>query len=176
MVSGDALIETQQSGSWIHEREEAEADQVLQPKIKRKRSIRMRPRQQLLERPEEKLMIENQRGGYPSLTPVLMEEKHPSRVDPESRMSNAAARQDQNTKNRRQMPARKGSSTQPRSGTVTKQIVSNYMSAPADERSRENHDGQAAKNVANAEFDSKMCDIFLRKVCPLHLQFLNTIS
>ncbi|KAL6848387.1 hypothetical protein ACP4OV_021681 [Aristida adscensionis] len=34
----------QQSGSWNHERDDGEDEQVLQPKIKRKRSIRIRPR------------------------------------------------------------------------------------------------------------------------------------
>ncbi|XP_013626080.1 PREDICTED: ATP-dependent helicase BRM [Brassica oleracea var. oleracea] len=43
-ASGDSHIDLQRSGSWAHERDEGE-EQVLQPTIKRKRSIRLRPRQ-----------------------------------------------------------------------------------------------------------------------------------
>ncbi|KAL0428846.1 UNVERIFIED_CONTAM: ATP-dependent helicase BRM [Sesamum radiatum] len=52
-VSGDSPMDQQQSGSWIQEREEGEDEQVLQPKVKRKRSIRLRPRH-TTERSEEK--------------------------------------------------------------------------------------------------------------------------
>lgn len=44
MFSGDSHV--QQSGSETHERDEGEDEQVLQPKIKRKRSIRLRPKQE----------------------------------------------------------------------------------------------------------------------------------
>lgn len=44
-VSGDSHLDLQQSGSWLHDHEDGEEDQqVLQPKIKRKRSIRIHPR------------------------------------------------------------------------------------------------------------------------------------
>ncbi|XP_062224337.1 ATP-dependent helicase BRM-like [Phragmites australis] len=43
-LSGDSHMDFQQSGSWNHERDDGEDEQVLQPKIKRKRSIRIRPR------------------------------------------------------------------------------------------------------------------------------------
>ncbi|CAI9279148.1 unnamed protein product [Lactuca saligna] len=43
-MSGESHMEVQQSGSLNHDREENEDEQVLQPKIKRKRSIRVRPR------------------------------------------------------------------------------------------------------------------------------------
>ncbi|KAI3681785.1 hypothetical protein L6452_36589 [Arctium lappa] len=51
--SGDSHMELQPSGSGNHDRDEGEDEQVLQPKIKRKRSIRLRPRQ-AAERLEEK--------------------------------------------------------------------------------------------------------------------------
>lgn len=44
VASGDSHMEFQQSGSWVHEREDGEEEQVLQPKTKRKRSMRTRPR------------------------------------------------------------------------------------------------------------------------------------
>ncbi|KAL8499941.1 hypothetical protein ACS0TY_019807 [Phlomoides rotata] len=43
-VTGDSPMEQQQSGSWTHDRLEGEDEQVLQPKIKRKRSLWLRPR------------------------------------------------------------------------------------------------------------------------------------
>ncbi|GFY92520.1 transcription regulatory protein SNF2 [Actinidia rufa] len=43
-LSGDSHVDLQQSGSWIQDRDEGEDEQVLQPKIRRKRSIRLRPR------------------------------------------------------------------------------------------------------------------------------------
>ncbi|KAK1266177.1 ATP-dependent helicase BRM [Acorus gramineus] len=43
-VSGDSRMDLQQSGSWIHGRDDGEEEQALRPIIKRKRSIRMRPR------------------------------------------------------------------------------------------------------------------------------------
>lgn len=44
VASGDSHMDFQHSGSWVHEREDGEEEQVLQPKIKRKRSMRNRPR------------------------------------------------------------------------------------------------------------------------------------
>ncbi|KAI9110091.1 hypothetical protein K1719_019132 [Acacia pycnantha] len=52
-VSGDSLMDRQQSGSWIHDRDEGEDEQVLQPKFRRKRSHRVRPRH-ATDRVEEK--------------------------------------------------------------------------------------------------------------------------
>ncbi|XP_071697704.1 ATP-dependent helicase BRM-like isoform X2 [Rutidosis leptorrhynchoides] len=46
VFSGDSFMEHQQSGSGTHDHEEGEDEQVLQPKIKRKRSIRLRPKQE----------------------------------------------------------------------------------------------------------------------------------
>nr|XP_043621602.1 ATP-dependent helicase BRM [Erigeron canadensis]XP_043621603.1 ATP-dependent helicase BRM [Erigeron canadensis] len=46
VFSGDSHMDLQQSGSGTHEHDEGEDEQVLQPKIKRKRSIRIRPKQE----------------------------------------------------------------------------------------------------------------------------------
>ncbi|XP_031502776.1 ATP-dependent helicase BRM [Nymphaea colorata] len=43
-IAVDSNMDVQQSGSWIHDRDDYEDEQALQPKIKRKRSIRLRPR------------------------------------------------------------------------------------------------------------------------------------
>ncbi|KAG0459147.1 hypothetical protein HPP92_022275 [Vanilla planifolia] len=42
-VSGDSHVDIQQSGSWNHEHDDCQGEQVLQPKLKRKRSLRPRP-------------------------------------------------------------------------------------------------------------------------------------
>ena len=79
-------MDHQQSGSWIHDRDEGEDEQVLQkPKIKRKRSLRVRPRH-AMERPEDKSgseMISLQRGE----SSVLADYKYQiqKRIDPESK-------------------------------------------------------------------------------------------
>ncbi|XP_020247246.1 ATP-dependent helicase BRM-like [Asparagus officinalis] len=52
-MSGDSYLDHQQSGSWNHDRDDAEDEQVLQPKIKRKRSMRIRPKH-VAERFEDK--------------------------------------------------------------------------------------------------------------------------
>ncbi|XP_039122438.1 ATP-dependent helicase BRM [Dioscorea cayenensis subsp. rotundata] len=53
-ASGDSHMDLQQSGSWNHERDDNEEEQVLQPPtIKRKRSVRIRPRYNV-EKLEEK--------------------------------------------------------------------------------------------------------------------------
>ncbi|PKA45857.1 ATP-dependent helicase BRM [Apostasia shenzhenica] len=43
-ISGDSHLDIQQSGSWNYDREDGEDEHVLQPKLKRKRSKRLRPR------------------------------------------------------------------------------------------------------------------------------------
>ncbi|WOL13291.1 ATP-dependent helicase BRM-like isoform X1 [Canna indica] len=43
-VSGDSLMDVHQSDSFIHDNDDVEDEQVVQPKIRRKRSIRLRPR------------------------------------------------------------------------------------------------------------------------------------
>lgn len=52
-VSGDSHIEIQLSGSWNHNCDDGEDEQVMQPKLKRKRSKRFRSRH-TVEIPEEK--------------------------------------------------------------------------------------------------------------------------
>ncbi|KAH0470770.1 hypothetical protein IEQ34_000493 [Dendrobium chrysotoxum] len=52
-VSGDSYIDIQRSGSWKHDHDEVDDEQVIQPKLKRKRSKRYRPKH-TVERSEEK--------------------------------------------------------------------------------------------------------------------------
>ncbi|RRT56960.1 hypothetical protein B296_00047547 [Ensete ventricosum] len=52
-VSGDSLMDLHQSDSLVYDHDDLDDDQVVQPKIKRKRSIRLRPRFSM-ERTEDK--------------------------------------------------------------------------------------------------------------------------
>lgn len=151
-VSGDSHMDHQQSGSWIHDRDEGEDEQVLQPKIKRKRSIRIRPRH-TVERPEEKSSNEKsslQRGDSSQL-PMQVDHKYEAqlRSDPEAKLfgeSNAFKhdQSDSSLKSRRNLPSRKIGNTSklhasPKSGKL------NCMSARAEdvaEHSREGWDGK----------------------------------
>ncbi|KAL0347801.1 UNVERIFIED_CONTAM: ATP-dependent helicase BRM [Sesamum calycinum] len=76
-VSGDSQMDHQQSGGWIQDCDEGEDEQVLQPKIKRKRSIRPRPRL-TVERSEEKHNDKSSlRLGDPSQLPFQVDgEEH----------------------------------------------------------------------------------------------------
>ena len=72
----------QQSGSWNHDRDDGEDEQVLQPKVKRKRSMRIRPKY-VVERLEDK--SGNERGSSQSQLPIQVDQEYDmqSRTDPE---------------------------------------------------------------------------------------------
>ncbi|KAK3028777.1 hypothetical protein RJ639_037998 [Escallonia herrerae] len=80
-MSGDSHMDLQQSGSWIHDRDEGEDEQVLQPKIKRKRSIRVRPRH-AAEKPEDKAEKPFLHRGDSSQLPFQVDHKY----DPQYKM------------------------------------------------------------------------------------------
>ncbi|KAF2315290.1 hypothetical protein GH714_038735 [Hevea brasiliensis] len=113
-VSGDSHMDHQQSGSWIQDRDEGEDEQVLQPKITRKRSIRVRPRH-TLEKPE-KSGIEAHRGDS-GLMPFQVDHKHQSQLRTDAEMKTfgqpSASRHDQtdSSKGRRSLPSRRIANT-----------------------------------------------------------------
>ncbi|GAV64761.1 SNF2_N domain-containing protein/Helicase_C domain-containing protein [Cephalotus follicularis] len=171
-VSGDSHMDLQQSGSWIHDREEGEDEQVLQPKFKRKRSIRIRPRQ-ALERPEEKgnEMPSLQRGDS-ALLPFQVDHKHQAqlRTDIEAKSFGElnAFKHNQNDsspKSRRNLPSRRIANTSklhasPKSGRF------NSMSIPAEdaaEHSRETGDGKVMNTSGPPKFAAKMSDVIQRR-------------
>ena len=169
--SGDSHMDHQQSGSWIHDRDEGEDEQVCQPKTKRKRSIRIRPRH-TVERPEEKSSNEKpalQRGDSSQL-PMQVDHKYEAqlRSDPEAKLfgeSNSFKHDqgDSSLKSKRNLPSRRIGNTSklhasPKSGR------SNCVSArPEDaaEHSRESWDG---KVLNTGGFGNKIPDIMQRKV------------
>ncbi|KAM1019379.1 hypothetical protein ACFX13_041467 [Malus domestica] len=175
VVSGDSHVDHldhQQSGSSNHDRDEGEDEQVLQPKIKRKRSLRVRPRH-TIERPEEKSGSETpslQRGDS-SLLPFHVDHKSQaqSRADSEIKTYGEphAVKHDQSdssSKTKRILP-RRGSNmskvhVSPKSGR------SNGMSDPAEDAAeprRENWDGKVGNTSGTSVYGTKMSEIVQRK-------------
>ncbi|KAF2291129.1 hypothetical protein GH714_020283 [Hevea brasiliensis] len=167
-VSGDSHVDHQQSGSWIHDRDEGEDEQVLQPKIKRKRSIRVRPRQNL-ERPEEKSGIEAQRGDS-CLMPFQVDHKYLAQLRTDTEMKTfgepEASRHDhsESSKSRRNLPSRRIASTS-KLHASPKSSRLNVQCAPAEdsENSRENWDGKVTNTSGNSLLGSKMSDVIQRR-------------
>ncbi|XP_030489988.2 ATP-dependent helicase BRM [Cannabis sativa] len=183
-VSGDSHMDHQQSGSWIHEREEAEDEQVLQPKIKRKRSLRIRPRHNV-ERPEEKSSNETSslhRGdlslqrGDSSLLP-FQDHKNVTQLrgDPDikSYADSNSLRHEQNEslKTRRNLPSRRIANTaklhaSPKSSPKSGSSRLNNMSASVDdatEHLRDNWDGKVGNSSGTTVLGSKMPEIIQRR-------------
>lgn len=167
-------MDHQQSGSWIHEREEAEDEQVLQPKIKRKRSLRIRPRHNF-ERPEEKSSNEpSLQRGDSSLLPFQVENKYQAQLrgDPEMKTygDSSAFKHDKNDsslKSRRNLPSRRIANTS-KLHTSPKSSRLNSVSASVDDASdhpRDNWDGKGVSPSGNSVLGSKMPEIIQRRVC-----------
>lgn len=172
-VSGDSHLDHQQSESWIHDRDEGEDEQVVQPKIKRKRSIRLRPRH-TLERPEEKGTGETPlQRGESSLLPFQMDHKYQAQLRTDNETMNIPKHEqsDSSSKIRRNLPARRVANTSkvhasPKSGR------SNCMPFPAEdapELSRDSWDGKAISTSGTSNFGAKMSDGIQRR-------FKNVIS
>ncbi|XP_059634204.1 ATP-dependent helicase BRM [Cornus florida] len=172
-VSGDSHMDLQQSGSWIHDRDEGEDEQVLQPKIKRKRSIRVRPRQ-TVERPEEKYSNEKPslHRGDSSQLPFQVDHKYEpqSRADPEPKTPGGlnALKPDQSDsslKSRRNLPSRRIANSSKLLASP-KSTRLNCMSAPSEdiaEHSRESWDSKIIKTGGTSIGSTKMSDVIQRR-------------
>ncbi|XVE77163.1 hypothetical protein DITRI_Ditri13aG0039700 [Diplodiscus trichospermus] len=170
-VSGDSHMDHQQSESWVHDRDEGEDEQVVQPKIKRKRSIRVRPRQ-TAERAEEKSVSEvpHLQRVESSLFPFQQDQKYQSqlRTDTETKATRErkAFKHDtiDSSSKKRNLPARKIANTSklrasPKSGRM------NSTLAPAEdvEPSREGWDSKLVSTSGPSNFGAKMSDVIQRK-------------
>lgn len=163
-------MDVQQSGSWIHDRDDAEDEQVLQPKIKRKRSIRLRPRH-TLERFEEKSSGEKHftPRGSSSHVPSHVGHHYEAQLRNESEVGttfNDAVSSDRHQKHI--IPSRRvpGSA---KSNIMQKPNRSNCLPGLAEDASehfRESWDGKAM-NLDGPLFGQKMSEIVQRKVCIL---------
>jgi SWI/SNF-related matrix-associated actin-dependent regulator of chromatin subfamily A protein 2/4 len=169
-VSGDSHVDRQQSGSWMHDRDEGEDEQVLQPKIKRKRSIRLRPRH-TVERPEEKSSNDVQRGDS-CLLPFQMDHKYQAQLRSDTEMKAlvepSGFKHDQidSSTSRRNLPSRRIAKTpklhaSPKSGRL------HLQSAPAEdatEHSRVSLDGKVPSTSGTSSLGTKMSDVIQRRV------------
>lgn len=172
-VSGESHMYHQQSGSWIHDRDEGEEEQVLQkPKIKRKRSLRVRPRH-TMERPGEKSgseMASLQRGE----SSLLLNNKYQlqTRVGPESKSlgDSSASKHDKKEplfKNKRNLPSRKVPNASKLHGPPKSSRL-NCTSSPSEdsgEHSRESWKGKPINLSGSAAHGTKMAEIIQRGVC-----------
>uniref|UniRef100_A0A6M2FAQ2 ATP-dependent helicase BRM n=1 Tax=Populus davidiana TaxID=266767 RepID=A0A6M2FAQ2_9ROSI len=168
-VSGDSHMDHQQSGSWMHDRDEGEDEQVLQPKIKRKRSIRLRPRH-TVERPEEKSSNDVQRGDS-CLLPFQMDHKYQAqlRSDTEKKalVEPSGFKYDQidSSTSRQNLPSRRIAKTpklhaSPKSGRL------HLQSAPAEdatEHSRVSLDGKVPSTSGTSSLGTKMSNVIQRR-------------
>lgn len=167
-------MEHQLSGSWIHDRDDGEDEQVVQPKIKRKRSLRVRPRH-TMERPEEKSGNESQsfQRGDSSLLPFQVENKHQtlSRTEPEAKAytESNVSKHDQtesSSKGRRNLPSRRVANTS-KLHASPKSSRLNCMTAPAEdvvEQPRESWDAKVMNSSGTSAFGTKMPDNIQRRV------------
>ncbi|KAJ1429584.1 Bromodomain-like superfamily [Sesbania bispinosa] len=160
-------MDHQQSGSWIHDRDEGEDEQVLQkPKIKRKRSLRVRPRH-TTERPEEKCGSE-----MAPLLAVNLDHKYQAQLktDLESKSigDSNTIRNDQNTsssKHKRTLPSRRVANTSKLHGSP-KSTRLNSISAPSEdggEHSRESWEGKPINSSGSSGHGTKMTEIIQRR-------------
>ncbi|KAI0500418.1 hypothetical protein KFK09_018630 [Dendrobium nobile] len=167
-VSGDSQMDLQQSGSWAHDREEGEEEQVLQPKFKRRRSIRIRPRNHV-ERLVEK--SNNHRSFSEHGSQMLLQMNHDYdlqlRTDQdldvftEDRMDMSSA----SHKKRRNLPSRKAISvTKENSGKSAYGPGPSVPAEDATEHSRGSSWNGRAVSIASQNFIvSKMPDSTQRK-------------
>ncbi|CAA0842565.1 ATP-dependent helicase BRM [Striga hermonthica] len=159
-VSGDSPMDQQQSGSWAQDRDEGEDEQVLQPKVKRKRSIRHRPRH-TTERLEDRQI---ERSHF-SQSPFQAEHKSQARDDRAHKGLGDTSllkteRHDSSVKNKRTLPSRKNTANVLQ-GSIKPGRVS-YGSAPpgaAIEHARE--DSKVMKGPKNS--GSRMPEAIQRK-------------
>ncbi|KAI3449203.1 hypothetical protein Pfo_005868 [Paulownia fortunei] len=169
-VSGDSQMDHQQSGSWIQDRDEGEDEQVLQPKIKRKRSIRLRPRN-TAERSEEKYSDKSSLcHGNPSPLPFQVDGKYETqarddrahKVLGESSSLNPHEN-DSSIKNRRNLSSRKNSNPGKMHGSLKSERVNCGSITPDDatEHPRENWDSKVMKGPTSS--GNKMSEVIRRK-------------
>ncbi|KAL4363356.1 hypothetical protein GQ457_04G031340 [Hibiscus cannabinus] len=170
-MSRDSHMDHQQSESWVHDREDGEDEQVVQPKIKRKRSIRVRPRH-TVERAEKSVTeVPHLQRRESSLLPSQLDHKYQSqlRIDTGTKPSRErnAFRQDPNdssSKTKRNLPSRKIANTSkfyasPKSGRVNMAATSENGGEPA----RENRDSKLVNTSGLSNFGVKMSDVIQRK-------------
>ncbi|KAK4339294.1 hypothetical protein RND71_040756 [Anisodus tanguticus] len=159
------------SGSWIQDREEGEEEQVLQPKIKRKRSLRVRPRH-AAERPEE-MLIEKpavQRGDSSQMAfqgdrrydlQMRNDRGHKAHAEPSAPKNSQS---DASFKSKRSIPSRKSSSNSMKMhGSGKPGKVSRLSPDDAFEPTRESWDNKLMNASGTYSGGTKMSEVIQRK-------------
>ncbi|KAJ8573177.1 hypothetical protein K7X08_009688 [Anisodus acutangulus] len=170
-VSGDSHVDLQQSGSWIQDRDEGEEEQVLQPKIKRKRSLRVRPRHGA-ERPEE-MLIEKpavQRGDSSQMAfqgdrrydlQMRNDRGHKAHAEPSAPKNSQS---DASFKSKRSIPSSKLSSNSVKMhGSGKPGKVSRLSPDDAFEPTRESWDNKLMNASGSYSGGTKMSEVIQRK-------------
>ncbi|PIN18589.1 Chromatin remodeling complex SWI/SNF [Handroanthus impetiginosus] len=146
-VSGDSPMDQQQSGSWLQDRDEGEDEQVLQPTIKRKRSLRR---------------------GDPSQVPFQVDHKYKSQARDERAHKtlgdSSPLKSDKNEssiKNRRNLPSRKNTANV--QGSLKSGRL-NYGSSTADEATEQPRGNVDSKVMRGPKSSGpKMPEVIQRK-------------
>ncbi|CAL9104968.1 unnamed protein product [Musa acuminata var. zebrina] len=163
-VSGDSHMDLQQSGSWLHDHDDGEDEQVLQPKIKRKRSMRMRPRC-FSERTDEKSSSERIFPHHSSRLPLQVDHEYamPARTEKLKAFAEVGLQRhvtgSSSLKHRHNVPSKK-ISPQQKSGRLS------YFSGSAEdgnEHSRESWNGRTNSSGGPTFVGVKMSDSTQRK-------------
>jgi hypothetical protein len=158
-------MDLQQSGSWNHERDDGEDEQVLQPKIKRKRSIRIRPRPNAVKQEDRSGDgVFPQRGAHLAfqgdgdyVSQFKLEQDIRAFPEPVAKQQNAVH---PIVKQKRNLPSRKVSPASRTGGLA-------YLSGPGEgsaEHSKENWSGKAIDSATPDFSRAKMSDSMQRKV------------
>ncbi|KAL8138466.1 hypothetical protein V2J09_004467 [Rumex salicifolius] len=164
-VSGDSHVDLQQSGSWNYDRGGCEDEQVLQPKIKRKRSVRLRPRA-FVGRQEDRPAYDrlSLNCGDSLQLRSQMEEKfcmqHKTLAEPLCKQG----RNGPSLQSRPSLPARTGNISKLHAPTKLSRVnsVSARSEEPEDD-SRGSWNGKATSASTNSNYDAKMSDVIQRR-------------
>lgn len=168
-------MDVQQSGSWNQDRDEGEEEQVVQPRIKRKRSIRLRPRP-VAERPDDKFNEKPSLRRGDSLLPSQVDQKY------EPQFKNERGRKilgepmilkqdqvDSSVKNRRNMNSRKLPNTPKMPGSLKSGRFAH--SDESLQNSRESSDTKVVNAGGRSSGVSKMNEVVQKKVCIIGFYF-----
>ncbi|KAL4191446.1 hypothetical protein AMTRI_Chr07g80580 [Amborella trichopoda] len=173
VASGDSHMDLQQSGSWIHERDDGEDEQVLQPKIKRKRSIRIR--RSTSEKTEDRYSnekVSHQHGNsnqFANKVSVDYGMQQRQTLELETYTEPVSGRQDPSdpsSRQRRNLPPRRGTDSPKLHGTPKQSRVNELLEHVGDgiEYSRESSDSKSLR-MTGPVFGSGQTSDNLRKKC-----------
>ncbi|CAA6662603.1 unnamed protein product [Spirodela intermedia] len=160
-MSSDSHVDLQQSGSYAVEREECEDEQVLQPRIKRKRSMRIRPRP-MADKLEEKSNSKRHVSQQGSQLTMPAENDHALRSRPEfeSEALNESVPEAPDTSN---LSVKQKRTSTSRKGPVAQRSNAMLKASRLNNVSGESWNGKAPNNSGSTFAGTKTSDIMQRK-------------